>query len=546
VESIELGEIRSMLGSNLIPRSVHETLQLSARKFPNNPAIIFNETTYTFSKIDRLSSIFASALLASGLKDGDRVACYLPSSPAFMIVYYGTLKAGGVLTPIDHRYREVEVKYQLKDSGSKIIVTLDSLWEKLAGVIKEAGVEKVILTNPDESLIASQSSTDVQKTGETSRLTELLGTFPPLANSADVDPFLHLAAMPYTTGTTGPSKGVMLSHYNLLASQVQFNHALQNSTGKETALVVFPFSHIGGLNAAMGTLVHSSNTIIAFERFDPFKALHAVAKYRPTLFYGTPTAYIALLANDEELSKADFSCVRAAISSGSPLPQEVKQKFGDKTGVFVTDTWGMTESSPVLTCSPIGVLTKQNEIGFPVLETQVAVVTDSLPQDSGPHYAKPGEVGELVARGPQVMLGYWQKADATSQTIKNGWLYTGDLGFIDSNGAVYYLDRKKDIVNVGGLKVWPAEVEGVLYESPYVAEAVVGPRADEKYGEVVTAWVVLKPGISVEEHEIETALRDLCSSKLARFKVPSSINFVKEIPKTPVGKPLRRALRESS
>jgi len=537
-------KIRSGVESGEIPRSVHETLERSATRFPGNAAIIFNNSVFTYAEIDALASRFAEALLATGLKDGDRVACYLPSSPQFMIAYYGTLKAGGVLTPIDHRYREVELRYQISDSEAKVVVTLDSLWVRSKNILREAGARRVILTNMDEvsALHKINGITSGYDNGEDGnsviRMTEFVASREALEKSARLDPFSHIAAMPYTTGTTGPSKGVMLSHFNLLASQYQFNHALQNSVGKETAVVIFPFSHIGGLNAALGTLVNSSNTVIAFERFDLAQVFEAVAKYRPTLFYGVPTAYITLLANEAGLRQADFSCIRMAISSGSPLPPEVKLRFAEKTGVAITDSWGMTESSPVLTCSPPG-MTKQNLIGYPVLETEVKVV-DIQNQDKE---MPVDEVGELVARGPQVMLGYWKKQEATQQTMKNGWLHTGDLGSKDSNGAFYYLDRKKDIINVGGLKVWPAEVEGILYECPSVAETMVGSEKSERYGETVRAWVVLKPGF--EQKKQVKILKDYCSSKLAGYKVPNTIDFVKEIPKSPVGKPLRRVIRES-
>lgn len=541
-------EIRSAIASGEIPRSVHETLERSASKFPNNNLIIFNDFAFTYGQIDALASRFANALIRIGLRDGDRVVCYMSSCPQFAIAYYGTLRAGGVLVPIDHRYREVELRNQISDSEASIVVTLDSLFEKFKNVIEEAGAKKIILTKMGELETFQKQSyanpkidaeEENQKATTIIRLIELIAKNSSVKDSVKVDPFTHLAAMPYTTGTTGPSKGVMLTHFNLLSSQYQFNHALQNKIAKETALVIFPFSHIGGLNAALGTLVHSSNTIIAFEKFDPTIVFDAVSKYRPTLFYGVPSAYISLLSNEEKLSKADFSCIRIALSSSSPLPPEVKLRFMDKTGVGITDTWGMTESSPVLTCSPPSMAKKANVIGFPVVETEVKVIDI---QDESKEMPV-NEMGELVARGPQVMLGYWKKKEATLQTLRGGWLHTGDIGFKDADGAFYYMERKKDIINVGGLKVWPAEVEAVLYECPSVAEAIVGAESSERYGENVRAWVVLKPGY--DQKEQDKILKDYCSTKLARYKTPNTINFVKEIPKSHVGKPLRRAIRES-
>ena len=536
-------KIRSAVESGNISGSVHETLERSANAFPKNVAIIFGKIPFTYERINELSSRFAEALVAMGLKDGDRVACYLPSSPQFMIVFYGTLKAGGVLTPIDHRYREVELKYQLSDSEAKIIVTLDSLWEKSKDVILGAGVTNAILANLTEiedlnKVRNSGTEKDSRrKSSGSSRLVDLIEQTEPIERSVRVDPYNHIAAMPYTTGTTGPSKGVMLSHFNLLASQYQFNDALGNKVGKETAIVIFPFSHIGGLNAALGTLVHSSNTVVAFEKFDSGRVLEAVTLYRPTLFYGVPSAYVTLLNDAAKIREADFSCVRVAISSGSPLPPEIKLQFEKEAGVGITDSWGMTESSPVLTCSPPGE-TQPHLIGYPVLETQVRVVDT---QDESRELPI-GEVGVLIAKGPQVMLGYWKKQEETRKILKDGWLHTGDLGYKDETGAFFYLDRKKDIINVGGLKVWPAEVEAVIYECPSVAETIVGAEPSERYGETVTAWVVLKPGFNaIDEDKL---IKDHCSSKLARYKVPNTIEFVREIPKSHVGKPLRRAIRE--
>jgi long-chain acyl-CoA synthetase len=547
--------IRSEVDPDKIPRSVHETLERSAADFPDRSLIIFGGYSFTYRQIDFLTSRFAAALISLGLHDGDRVACFLPSSPQFVIAFYGALKAGGVLVPIDHRFRELELRHMISDSGSKIVVTMDSLFEKFTNVIETAGATSIVLANltPEElgSLRRLSTKEVIGVQGQQARspfsFLEMIDSSTSLEHAATIDPFTHLAALPYTTGTTGSSKGVMLSHFNLLANQYQFNRALKNKIAKETALVIFPFSHIGGLNAAMGTLVHSCNTIIAFERFDVMKVMASVAVNKPTLFYGTPTAYVSLLAHQDALSKVDFACVRVALSSGSPLPQEVKKKFADKTGVIIVDTWGMTESSPVLTCSPLGEMTKANEIGHPVFATEVRVGRLTEDNQDGDLIEEPvNEAGELIARGPQVMLGYWNKPEATAQTIRNGWLYSGDLGYIDSGGSVFYLDRKKDIVNVGGLKVWPAEVEGVLYESPFVAEVVVGPKRDEKYGEVVAAWVVLKPSVLNAPSEIEKSLKEFCATKLAQYKVPTSISFVTEIPKTPVGKPLRRIFRESS
>ena len=530
-----------MIRSGSIPSSVHSTLERSAERFANRVCIAFENHVYSFTQIDDLSSRFANVLIKEGIDDGDRIACFLPSSPQFAVTYYGALKTGAVVTPIDHRYRQNEVRFQIIDSGAKYLVTLDELWEKLGSSIADVGLSKVFLTSLGNVQEFGKSARETPKDSHGLRTEDLSSA---LANSDRIDqsrslnPFTHLAALPYTTGTTGPSKGVMLTHFNLLASQYQFNHALSNKEGVETAIVLFPFSHIGGLNAALGTLVNSASTVVAFEKFDAKKVLAAVDMYRPTLFYGVPTAYVALMSNDGQLGSVDFSSIRCAISSGAPLPPEVKTKFAQRTGIRIMDSWGMTESSPVLTCSPMGAI-KPNLIGFPVLETEVKVV-DIAHQDV---FMPIGEVGELVARGPQVMKGYWKSADATSQTIVNGWLHTGDLGYMDEDGSFYYIDRKKDIINVGGLKVWPSEVEGVLYECPSVSEVVVGSESDQYYGEVVTAWVVLKSGY--DQLQEEKILKEYCISKLARYKVPNRINFVTEIPKSPVGKLLRRAFRQS-
>ena len=506
-------------------RNLFENLKISAKKFPENYAVVYKDFPYTYEKLLELSNKFANFLLSFGIKKGDRVALYLPNIPQFVIAYYGALAAGGVVVACNALYKEKEVEYILSDSKAKVVVTLDDMKEVVENVRESTEVEEIISTSRSEALNGFTSG----------KFSELLKEHPAEDPGVKINPKEDLAVLQYTGGTTGKPKGAMLTHYNLLVIQVMEALWFEFEEGKEVSIIFLPLSHIYGMNWCMNTMIYTAGTIVLMERFEPKEVIENVNKYKPTIFYGVPTIYIALL-NHPEIKNADFSKMRTCFSAAAPLPPEVRRRWKEVTKAEIIEAWGLTEASPCLTCTPLG-MSGDHLIGVPMPDTVVKVVD----LDTG-RELPPGGIGELVAKGPQIMKGYWNKPKETEEALKDGWLRTGDLGYMDENGLFYYVDRVKDLINVAGYKVWPDEVENVIYEHPAVLECAVVSSPDEIKGEVPKAFIVLKEEfkgkVSAEE------IMEHCKRKLAPFKVPKKVEFVDELPKSPVGKILRRILRE--
>jgi long-chain acyl-CoA synthetase len=513
---------------------VFENLKLAAEKFPERAGVIYQGVEYSYEKLWGLAARMANALRNLGVEKEDRVAIYLPNVPQFIIAYYGILACGAVTVACNAMYREKEIEYLLKDSGAKIIITLDELKPVVDAVRDKTDIEQVIVTSRDEALSLMSAESAESAVSEES-MAKLLSESRAELSKVDLNPKENLAVLQYTGGTTGTPKGAMLTHYNLIVDQVQEATWFEFREGKETAIIFLPISHIYGMNWCMNTMILVAGTIVLMERFEPSKVLEYVNLYKPTIFYGVPTAYIALL-DHPDVKKADFSRMRTCFSAAAPLPPEVRRRWKEVTGADIIEAWGLTEAAPCLTCTPLG-MSGDKLIGVPMPDTEVKVVDIDTGED-----LPPGEVGELVGKGPQIMKGYWNKPDETKNVLKDGWLFTGDLGYMDENGLFYFIDRKKDLINVAGYKVWPDEVENVLYEHPAVKEAAVVASPDPQKGEVPKAFVALR-----EEYKgtvSEEELIKFCKEKLAPFKAPKKIEFVDELPKTPVGKILRRALRE--
>ncbi len=512
-------------------RPVFENLRISAEKFPERAGIIYNETVYTYSELWDLSLRMANALKNMGIKKGDRVAIYLPNVPQFVIAYYGILASGAVGVACNAAYREKEIGYMLKDSGAKAIVVFDDLLPVVNAVKDETELEHIIVTSRSEAVTKMSQDSNLGNNSMAKLLSENRSEMPDI----NINPKEDLAVLQYTGGTTGVPKGAMLTHYNLIVDQIQESGWFEFRDGEETAIIFLPVSHIYGMNWCMNTMILVAGTMVMMERFDPAKVLENVNRYSPTIFYGVPTAYIALL-NHPDVKKADFSKMRTCFSAAAALPPEVRRRWKEVTGADIIEAWGLTEAAPCLTCTPLG-MSGDKLIGVPMPDTIVKIVDIDSGED-----LPPGEVGELAGKGPQVMKGYWNKPEETKQVLKDGWLFTGDLGYMDENGLFYFVDRKKDLINVAGYKVWPDEVENVLYEHPAVMEVAVVSAPDPEKGEVPKAYVVLK-----EEYKGKVSQEELtkfCKERLAPFKAPRKIEFLDEMPKSPVGKILRRVLRE--
>ena len=524
-----------------------EVLTLTAKKYPNNTAIIFFGKKLAYHELDDLSSRFASALVSLGVKKGDRVALFLPNVPQFPICYYGALRAGAVVVPCSPLYKERELEFQLNDSGAETVVALDLLYEHLAPIRGKTKLRNIITTTILD-FFPSFLGVLAKLTGKlktvpcpgTMSLKELLAKHGEAPPKVSINPRNDAALFQYTGGTTGVPKGAMLTHHNLVVNALQVGSWLPTlREGGEVMLAVLPYFHIFGMTVAMNMPVLRAASMVLQPRFEVLEVLKAIQKHGVTLFPGVPTMYIALI-NHPETGKFNLRTVRLCISGAAALPVEVMRKFEAITGGRLVEGYGLTETSPVTHCNPLDRPEKvrPGSIGIPFSDTEAKIVDI----ETGEKDLAANEVGELAIQGPQVMAGYWNKPEETKYALRDGWLYTGDIAKVDEDGYFYIVDRKKDMINVSGLKVWPREVEEVLYEHSAVKEAGVVGVSDPYRGETVKAFIVLKDGFEGKT-TVEEIVR-FCKEKMASFKAPSQVEFVKQLPKTAIGKILRRALKE--
>ncbi|WP_400164241.1 long-chain fatty acid--CoA ligase [Brevibacillus sp. TJ4] len=522
-------------------------LEQSAATHPDHYAIYFMGKRITYRELLHLSYRFADALQQRGVKKGDRVAIMLPNTPQAVICYYGALFAGAIVVMTNPLYTERELIHQLNDSGAEVIVTLDLLFKRVNEVKSSTPLKRIIVTSIGDYLpfFKKMLYPLVQKRQ---------GSAPQVTYSSDVEPFLtvlkesaltpvetdvdpeqDIALLQYTGGTTGVAKGVMLTHANLIANTVQCRATLYKSQiGKERILGVLPLFHVYGMTAVMNLGVSIAAEVILVPKFDVAQVLEQIDKMKPSLFPGAPTMYIALI-NHPDLQKYDLSSIEACVSGSAPLPVEVQTRFEELTGGKLVEGYGLTESSPVTHSNPIWGKRIAGSIGLPWPDTDSRIV-DSATGEELP----PGEIGELAVKGPQVMRGYWNRPEETAAVLKDGWLLTGDMAYMDEQGYFYIVDRKKDMIIAGGFNIYPREVEEVLFEHPAIQEAAVIGVPDPYRGETVKAYVVLKQGMQASEEELDQH----CRAKLAAYKVPRLYEFKSDLPKTMVGKVLRRQLAE--
>ncbi|MEH7462099.1 long-chain-fatty-acid--CoA ligase [Bacillus thuringiensis] len=528
-------------------KPLHVYLQEAASQYPEKKALHFLGKDITFAELDRKVRKFANYLQRLGLEKGDRVAIMLPNCPQGVIGYYGTLLAGGVVVQTNPLYTERELEYQLHDSGAKFILCLDIVFPKVSNVQSSTNIKHVIVTRiadylpfPKNLLYPfvqkKQANLVVHvKESENIHVWKSIERAEDEAVDVPCDPEEDLALLQYTGGTTGFPKGVMLTHKNLVSNTRMGIHWLYNCrAGEEVILGVLPFFHVYGMTAVMNLSIMEAYKMVLIPKFDIKMILEAIKKHRVTLFPGAPTIYIALL-NYPELHKYDVSSISACISGSAALPVEVQEQFERVTGGKLVEGYGLTESSPVTHGNFLWTKRVPGSIGVPWPSTDARILSletgEPLPV---------GEVGEIVVKGPQVMKGYWNKPEETAAVLKDGWLYTGDVGYMDEDGFFYVKDRKKDMIVASGFNVYPREVEEVLYEHEKVQEVVVLGVPDPYRGETVKAFVVVKDGVTCSEEELNAFARKY----LAAYKVPKVYEFRKELPKTTVGKILRRVLVE--
>lgn len=540
-------EIPATLEIEGIP--VHEYLIRTARDFPNKTAIHFMGKEMSYRQLYESANKVAAYLQSLGIEKGDRVAIMLPNMPAGVISYFGVLIAGGIVVQTNPLYTERELEYQMKDSGSKAIIAFDLLYPRVSKIKGKTNLEHIIVTAIKDFLpfpknliypfIQKKQNgivVNVKHEGSNHLLTEILKQPQKRLTVHEFDFNEDLALLQYTGGTTGFPKGVMITHKNLVSNAAMCVAWLYKSKpGQEIVLGVLPFFHVYGMTTVMILSVLQAQKMVLIPKFDVDTILKTIEKQRPTLFPGAPTMYIGLL-NHPDLMKYDLSSINACISGSAPLPVEVQQKFEELTGGSLVEGYGLTEASPVTHSNflwdkkPVA-----GSIGVPYPSTDAKILSletgEALPQ---------GEIGEVAVYGPQVMRGYWNRPEETEEVLKDGWLLTGDVGYMDEEGYFYIVDRKKDMIIAGGFNIYPREIEEILYEHPAIMEAAVAGIPDAYRGETVKAYIVLKEGHNVTEEE----LNEFTRKHLAAYKVPRYYEFREELPKTAVGKILRRSLVE--
>ncbi|MBC7264302.1 MAG: long-chain fatty acid--CoA ligase [Chloroflexi bacterium] len=528
---------------------LHVNLEESARKHPNVVATIFHDAKLTYAQLNALADKLAAALQNLGVQKGDRVAIYIANTPQYVISYYGALKAGAIVVPINTLYAPREVQYQVNNSGAETIIVMSNFYKAVKSIRANTGLKRVIVTSVKEylpplirllfTLFKEKKEghyADISGDADTYWFQDLIQKAPDKPKKVEVSPE-DIACLLYTGGTTGVPKGAELTHRNLMANAIQCKHWITDATeAQEAVLVALPLFHSYGMTTCMNFGIQQAATLVLIPNpRDIPDILKNIDKHKPTLFPGVPTMYVAL-NNHPETPKYNLRSIRACISGAAGLPVEVQTKFQELTGARLVEGYGLTEASPVTHANPIYGENRIGTIGLPWPDTDARIVDLETGQKDMP----PGEIGELVVKGPQVMRGYWNMPEETANQLRNGWLYTGDIAKMDADGYFSIVDRKKDMIIAGGFNIYPREVEEVLYEHPKVKEAVVAGIPDPYRGETVKAYILLKEGETATAEEII----EYCKGKMAKFKVPTLVEFRTELPKTMVGKILRRILVE--
>jgi len=497
-----------------------EFLSNAAQKYPHNIAFSCRQRSLSYAELDVVTSKLAAGLNGLGIRKGDSVALFLPNSPEFVIGYYGILKAGGIVSPANPLYKGEELKHQLNDSKASIIITDGNSYPVVKETRNETKLKTIILTDLEEAKGAVS-------------LREILATYPPALPRFKIKPKEDIAAIEYTGGTTGFPKGAMLTHCNLVANAIQ-NATWLGWNNKDVIIGVLPFYHSWGACTCVNSPIYIGARVITLPRFDAEELFMTIEREGATVLYGAASMF-AMLVNSPLITKYDLSSLKYVKAGAMPIPPEIKERWEQLTGVKMVLGYGLSEASPETHDSPLQRV-KPGTVGIPIMDTDARIVDEEM----GDVELPPGEVGELVIKGPQVMKGYLNRPEDNKEALRNGWLYTGDLALMDEEGYFHIVDRKKEIIKYKGYTIAPAEVESVLYKHPAVKECAVVGKPDALAGEVPKAYIVLKDGHTASKEE----LIRFCEQRVAPYKKIREVEFIKEIPKTQVGKVLRRVLRD--
>ncbi len=522
--------------------NLYEILDDATKDFGRRTAIYFQGRKISYKEFKDISERLATALRALGVKQGDVVAIMIPNFPQFLFSFFGILKAGATVTACSVLLTEHELAYQLNDSGAETIIAWDTQLEKINKIKDRTRLRNIIITNVFDYV--PNAVREPPEIAGTKQFVNLVNKTKPDPLKFEVDPKETIAVLQYTGGTTGLPKGAMLTHHNLLSNTIATYTwtASESQRGKDTGLTNLPLFHIYGMTVCMNVLIYNASTIALNPDPRDHKSLFEIIRdTKPALFPGVPTMYMRLLERDdlEDYAK-DLKSIRYCNTGAAPMPPEVLNEFEERTGSKILEGYGLTECSPVTHSNPILGTRKIGSVGMPIPDTEVRIVN----VDNYKEIMPIGEEGEIAIKGPQVMKGYWNKPDATADQIKDRWLLTGDIGKMDEDGYFYIVDRKKDMVNVSGFKVYPREVEDVLFEHEAVEKAAVIGVPDPKLpgSEKVKAYIVLKDGITASD-EIKSEIKEFCRQNIAPYKVPKFIEFRKELPESFVGKVLRKDLK---
>ena len=522
-----------------------EYLDRMAAQLADKPALIFQGTIINYRELKEMVDRFAACLADFGIKQGDAVAILLPNIIPCVVAYYAILKIGAITVMNNPLHADPELEHQFNDSGAKVLITLDVLVNRMIGLRPRTKIKQIVYTCIGDYLPAVKRIlgkwlkkypfAEVQPAPDLYAWKGCLEKHEPNPPQVKIG-FTDVAMYQYTGGTTGVSKGVMLTHANL-SKQVQQIGAWfpQLEKGDGIMLGALPYFHVFGLSTAMNFSLYMGWSQILVPKPQPGPLLEAIRGFRPTFAPLVPTMYIGML-NHPDLKKTDMSCIRGAFSGSAPLPVEVIHEFEKATGAVIVEGFGLTETTPVTHVNPFaGGARKVGSIGLPISDTLARIVSLEDEVSDVPM----GERGELIIKGPQVMLGYKDRPDETAKTLRDGWCYTGDIATMDEEGYFYIVDRKKDMIISGGFNVYPRDIDEVFYLHPKVQEACAIGIPHPTRGESVKVFVVLKEGMTATQEE----LIEYCKTKLATYKLPTEIEFRKELPKTNVGKILRKQLR---
>lgn len=529
-------------------RPVGALMDEAGKTYKNRPAFDFLGKKWTWGEISTMTDTAAAALQDMGIGRGDRVGLFLPNSPLFLIAYYAVMKTGATAVHYNPLYARHELINQINDSGTKTMISMNLkvLCDPLLPLLEETGLERVILSDftswlpfPKSLLFKLLKGKDIAKPCIDDRILswDRMVASPAKPDSVDIDIHEDIALLQYTGGTTGIPKGAMLTHANIVANCEQsFAWFPDTKPGEEKMVGVLPFFHVFAMTAVMNMSVRAGMEIVALPRFDLNQTLKLIDKHKPTYFPAVPAIYTAI-NNHPKRDEYDLSSIKYCVSGGAPLPVEVKKQFEETTGCTLVEGYGLTESAPVVCVNPTHNTPRAGCIGLPVPHTIVEI----LSTEDGETVQKTGERGELCVTGPQVMKGYWNRAEETANVLKNGRLHTGDVAIMHEDGMVEIVDRIKDLILTNGYNVYPRHVEEAIYTHPAVEECVVGGLPDAARGEKVKAWVKVKDGQSLDEAELRAHLKD----HLSPIEMPRDIEFRDEpLPKTMIGKLSRKDLIE--